>query len=595
MNKIPNRVLLDNSVVRKAKGAHKDTRIDLLDWVNKQIALSNINIPSGGGGGSTEVINVLADPTVAGDGVTDDSAAISNIIASNPGKIIYFEKATYLARFSLATEVIIIGETGAEITWGASSLATISVFAANCTISNLRIINTHVTGKSIDFTLNSGKRTNIQNCYFKAHSNITTNITNNDIAEYRNCTFEIVDGGGSIGTQCWSQYAEYYDCKFIGDLGADVQDSKFYNCTFGDPSGDTEWGVHMPLGTQSNTGTATGFAGDAEFHNCNMFSGPAAVTKTYAFGCGNNAHPKLYGCTLVGNKYGFYARSSSTIEAYNCYFQARDTTGGAASVGFLKYATAPHGSIVAGGDSSIYGGNIVAGEHGLQVPEVNTIGSLTLIDVNMDWGQFLVTNSGGTPQPHNDGFQYVSEVTGFPQGLFESVAVTAGDQVIRPPYSPAGRYFLELVNNAAGTRNVRLSKTYDDPGDVYDHGSIMILRGTSDANLCNVKNGYWAAETTLTVNSSSDDNVLGNGDVAIYIYFTNTWIELTNFNLTQYMKVGTGGSIELQPGSSIKLDRTSTIPSPATDVLYLDDGTNHGLGGTPTLMFHNGVGWNALF
>jgi len=88
--------------------------------------------------------------------------------------------------------------------------------------------------------------------------------------------------------------------------------------------------------------------------------------------------------------------------------------------------------------------------------------------------------------------------------------------------------------------------------------------------------------------------VLGNGDVAAYIYYTNTWHELTNFNLSDAINVTSSKQIELGADSKFKFTATSTIPSPATNVMYLDDGTNHGLGGVVTLMFHNGVGWNAL-
>lgn len=544
------------------------------------------SIAGGGGGGSTEIINVLDDASVSGDGVTDDSVAIDAIIAANSGKILYFPSAVYIANINVGVNCILKGAEGAEIRWSSTADPVITI-TSDCEIHDLYFNSTHASGKGID---NDSQSSTIINCKFRGFQNDATGVFNNEVNIYNDCIFEIHTAtAADLGTLCWSSAAIFRNCEFIGNLGADVQDSTFYNCNFGTDTGSTEWGVHMPLGTVDNSGFLTTFSGDAKFYNCNFFAGDNAVTDTYAVGMGNAAHPEFYSCSFIGNLYGIYARSESTFKAEDCYFRAKMNTAGAGSVTFQKWDTGGWPVGVDGeGDSIIKGGKIVSGVYSIVVPASSSLGSLTIDGTDLEWDKLAAVNSGGVPQDHNEAFQYITDVVALPDSLFEQVAVTVGDQVIDPPFTPSGAMFVELANDAAGTRNVRLTRFYRNPDGFYKNGTILILRGVSDTNLVNVKNGYWAAEGTLTVNSSGEDVVLGNGDVAVYIYFTNTWTELTNFNLSQYMKMNSGGYAELTQGM-IKLTRRSTVPSPTTDVLYLDDGTN--TGGTPTLRYHNGTGW----
>jgi len=547
-----------------------------------------------GGTSTSEIVNVLEEATVSGDGVTDDTAAIDAIIAANSNKILYFQKADYLAHITVAVDTMILGETGARVFWSSTTAAAITISSGvDVTISKMTFDSTNAAGTGID---NNADNSIIVDSHFRGFFNRLDGTLNTEIANYNNCIFEIHTAVSSdIGSTAWSTNSTFKNCVFTGTIGADVQDSTFYDCRFGDNLGASEWGVHMPLGTVDNAGAATLFSGDAKFYNCYFYAGDNALTDTYACGLGNAAHPEFYDCSFIGNLYGLYVRSESTVLCENCYFRAKMTTSGAVSLAFIKWNPGGWPVGVDGeGSSIIRGGKIISAVYSLLIPDSAVLGDVSLDGVSLEWNKLIVTDSLGAAQDHNNSFKYITDVVAFPDSLFQSIAVTAGDQVIAPPFTPSGTAFVELVNNAAGTRNVRLTKFYRNPDGFYKNGSILILRGTSDTNTCTVKNGYWAAETTLTVNASNEDVVLGNGDVAAYIYYTNTWHELTNFNLSDAINVTSSKQIELGADSKFKFTATSTIPSPATNVMYLDDGTNHGLGGVVTLMFHNGVGWNAL-
>ncbi|RMG27089.1 MAG: hypothetical protein D6730_07920 [Bacteroidetes bacterium] len=255
----------------------------------------------------------------------DDSAAIQAAIEANEGKSLFFPDGKYLGHIKIDKPVSLLSLSGQALIEGVEPGRAVLTVKANCSLKNLQFVHPAATPGS-DGLLNTGYDIQATFCRFSGYEHDATHRSSASTFIHCNfyCNFE------SLGTLCWSPQAVFRSCTFNGLVGADVQDSKFYDCYF-----EGLWGVHMPEGTIDNFGNPSGFQGNAEFHNC-VIKG----TAYYAIGLGNAAHPSLYNCVVVGYTSGTYARTKSTYRVYNTYIEATKNNGGSSAVKFSKFPTA---------------------------------------------------------------------------------------------------------------------------------------------------------------------------------------------------------------------------------------------------------------
>ncbi|MEL6845473.1 MAG: glycosyl hydrolase family 28-related protein, partial [Bacteroidota bacterium] len=319
-----------------------------------------------------------------GDGVTDDSEALTKAIMANPHGTLFVPDGVYVANIRVDTPVTLISHSGNVVFKSNQMGKAVLAVHAPVNLHKLRFEHSDSTTNGSDGLWNYGHDINAYDCTFVGHEINATGDAS--YSRFSNCTFTTRDAGmttpPSFGTIAWSANSRFDNCLFDGTYGADVQDSDFYHCTF-----DARWGIHMPDGKISNNGSASGFEGDGEFHHCTIIG-----REFYAIGIGNDAHPKLYNCTVVGHASAAYARTQSTYEAYNCFFKATKLFGGSSVLVMSKWPTATHSNIglVGSGDSYFSNCTFSGGQFHLNIPDREDAGKLYFTNCTYDANRIYV-------------------------------------------------------------------------------------------------------------------------------------------------------------------------------------------------------------
>lgn len=458
----------------------------------------------------------------------DDTEAIQQAIEENPGKSLYFPDGTYYAHINVNQAIHLFSPTGEVRIIGSNPGESVLEVNAPLKMDKLTFIHTDSTTSGSDGITNKGFDIEADHCTFIGWEHDATHRSSKSY--FTNCTFTVTFE--SLGTICWSPYSVFRDCIFDGVIGADVQDSKFYSCSF---SG--LWGVHMPEGTIDNFGQPTGFKGDAEFYNCEIRG-----SWYYAIGLGNAAHPKLYNCFVSGHNSGTYARTESTYEAYNCYVEAYRNGGASTAVKFSKYPTQAQSAIglVPRGDSFYSNCRFVnvgsAGGYHVIVPARDDGGSVTFSNCsfNLDNVCAELPNIGCT----EDIFLYINVPENESQKAPETLEVS-NNELLTPKYNYSGVSMLNVKGNSGAVSGVKLSK-YFSGNKEFPIGYQVILQGLDDSKTVQLVDGY-DGPNGVGINLIEPFTTLGQGDCLVLTYVDNFWVQTSPF------VTALGGSPDISP------------------------------------------------
>lgn len=453
---------------------------------------------------------------VMGDGVTDDSDSLMVAIRSNPNGTLFVPDGVYVANFSIDTAITLISYSGNVIFKSDVAGSAVLTVNAKANLHNLTFHHTDSTTDGSDGLWNNNYDIKAYNCTFVGHELNATG--NSSSSNFHNCTFTTHDAGltnpPSFGTIAWSGNSTFNDCLFNGTFGADAQDSKFYGCTF-----DAKWGIHMPEGRIDNSGNLNGFEGDAEFHNC-VIKG----SDFYGIGIGNDAHPKLYHCTVIGHTSAIYARTQSTYEAYNCYFESTLLTAGGSALVMSKWLTATHISqgLQASGDSYFSNCTFAGGQYHLNIPDSDTTGQMYMSNCAFDPNKIYVdTKTSG----NGDKDKYLTEVSNF-DVPYQNMTLSSGE-ILTPKYSANHITYLDVAGNGSPVNNIKINKLFGNNKE-YPLGYRLMIRCGHLTNTITLKNGYNAAIGTGLFTSSGKDLTIHQGEIVVMEYINNAWWQTSN-------------------------------------------------------------------
>ena len=448
---------------------------------------------------------------VKGDGTTDDSDSIRAAIMANPNGTLFVPDGIYIANFTIDTPITLVSYSG-NVHFESDVVGTaVLTINANTKLYNLTFHHSDSTTDGSDGLWNNNVNLVAHNCTFIGHElNATGNSSN---SHFYNCTFTTQDAGitnpPSFGTIAWSGNSTFNQCLFNGTFGADAQDSKFYYCTF-----DGKWGVHMPEGRINNSGNLNGFEGDSEFHHCTIKG-----SIFYGIGIGNDAHPKLYNCTVIGHTSAAYARTQSTYEAYNTYFESTLLTAGGSALVMSKFPTATHISqgLVASGDSYFSNCTFAGGQYHLNIPNRDTIGQMYMSNCAFDHNKVYVDMqiSG-----NGDKDKYMTETANF-EVPYQNMSLSSG-QILTPKYSAAHVTYLDVSGNGGAVSNIQVNKFFGNNKE-YPLGYRLIIRCGSLTNTVTLKHGYNGAIGTGLFTTANENLTIHQGEIVVLEYINNAW------------------------------------------------------------------------
>lgn len=451
---------------------------------------------------------------VKGDGKTDDTDSLQALFLKYPGATLFFPDGVYKANLTILQPVTLVSFSGkAKLISDKKGVPVLLVRAA-CQFHQLTFEHQDSTTDKSDGIWNEGFDVKAYGCTFIGHEHNATHA--GSASEYTGCQFIIRDAGltnpPSWGTICWSKNAVFKDCKFIGTYGADVQDSKFFHYTF-----DARWGIHMPDGKTDNFGKKSGYEGNAEFHHC-LVKG----SQYYAIGCGNDAHPRMYHCTIIGFASGIYARTQSTYEAYNCYIKANKLTAGGSAVIFSKYPTANQQKIGLKASGISYLSNCVmeGGQYHLNIPDRDDAGQVIMSNCTFDINKLYVdTQTGGNG--NRDKYLNAPDLP----NVSTEILSLSNATILTPRYSALNRSYMEVSGASAAVSGIAISKFYST-GKEYPLGYELILRGNGATNSITLANGYNAKSDCTITTMTGNDLTLGLNDVVVFRYTKNNWQQI---------------------------------------------------------------------
>ena len=460
---------------------------------------------------------------VVGDGVTDDSDSMMVAIMSNPNGTLFVPDGVYLASFSIDTIITLISYSGNVIFKSETAGSAVLMVNASTNLYNLTFHHTDSTTDGSDGLWNNDHDITAHNCTFIGHElNASGNTSHSN---FYNCTFTTRDAGmtnpPSFGTIAWSPNTTFNHCLFNGTFGADAQDSKFYTCTF-----DGKWGVHMPEGAINNSGNPSGFEGDAEFHHCTIKG-----SDFYGIGIGNDAHPKLYHCTVIGHTSAAYARTQSTYEAYNSYFESTLLTAGGSALVMSKRLTATHISqgLEASGDSYFSNCTFAGGQYHLNIPDLDTVGQVNMSNSSFDMNKIYVDMQ---VSGNGDKDKYLTETTNF-EVPYQNMTLTSGE-ILKPKYSAAHITYLDVAGNGGAVNNIRINKLFGNNKE-YPLGYRLIIRCGHLTNTITLKHGYNALIGTGLYTSAEKDLTIHQGEIVVMEYINNAWWQTSNLGALKAM------------------------------------------------------------
>ena len=506
---------------------------------------------------------------VVGDGQTDDTDSLQAAIDQHPGITFFFPDGNYKARINIPHSVILISFTGNVKIFHDEVGEPLLTVNADCKLSGLHFVHNDSTAGSIGL-LNNGADMMVENCSFKGYENYVAPQFSR--SQFDKCTFTCTDEG--LGSLCWSPNAIFTECSFDGVVGADVRDSKFYDCIF---SG--LWGVHMPDGSIDNAGNPTGYTGTADFYHCDIRG-----SYYYAIGLGNRAHARMFNCHIEGYTSGAYARTESTFEAYNCYISCTKVNGGSTALKFAKYVTGEKQGIGLTDTGDSYFSNCTFVNQGSQgglhiiVPNKSDAGNAYFENCSFDIENVCTEDVGTLCQ--GDIFKYL--VYWDRSGSVPHQTLTLlNNEIITPEYSPSGSTYLDLTGSNGAVSGIQFTKLYNATAE-FPLGYQLIVRCGSSSNTVSLKAGYNPTLGAGLVTMSGNDLKLGLNEVVTFTYAKNFWIQTSangavftdptgNLSLDGGLKLPTGGMVnEISDDANLADGSSLAIPTEGAVKTYID-------------------------
>ncbi len=460
-------------------------------------------------GGTSLYVNV-ADYGIIGDTTTDYSDTLNSLIANHPEATLFFPDGVYIANLEINHPIILVSFSEQVEIRAAQSGQPVIAVKAPCKLKGLRFVHLSTAAGS-DGLRNLGHDIEASHCRFVGYEHDATHHAS--VSRFDHCTFTTT--AMSLGTLAWSPSAVFSACTFDGEFGADVQDSKFYQCTF-----RARWGVHMPEGAIDNQGNPSGFSGVAEFHDCILIG-----TANYAIGLGNRAKAILYNCRLTGYDAGAYARSESTFEMYNCSVACIRGGGTASALFFSKYIKPDKAAIglIDSGDSYFSNCSFVNPGGGTQivVPNKTNAGLAKFSQCSFDITRVCTEDTLGFCQ--GDIYGYLQFETGQHIAPVQTLRLSHNEFLV-PPITEAQKAYLDIMGDAGSVVGIMLAKL-DQQGREYPTGFQVILRCGSNTHTVTLKNGYNPSKGVGLFTASGRDLKLTQNAVAVFTYTKSIWVQ----------------------------------------------------------------------
>ncbi|MEL6652354.1 MAG: hypothetical protein AAFQ87_16250 [Bacteroidota bacterium] len=484
---------------------------------------------------------LLSDYGIVGDSTTDYTDTLNALILRFPEATLFFPDGVYRANIDIQTPITLLSTSGnVEIRSANSGTPVLSV-SAPCTLKGIQFIHESQDAGS-DGLRNLGFDIWASDCRFVGYEHDATH--HQTTSHFERCTFTIT--AVSLGTLAWSPNARFYETTFDGEYGADVQDSKFYDCRF-----YGRWGVHMPDGAVDNQGNPTGFAGIAEFHNCELVG-----TENYAIGLGNRARAIMYNCRLTGYDAGAYARTESTYEMYNCYVACVRGAGTASALFFSKYIKDDKAAIglIDTGDSYFAHTTFLnlgssSGLH-IVVPNKSSAGKAVFSECNFDISKVCTEDTLAFCQ--GDIYNYLQFEGGQLDAADQSVQLE-NNEFLSPAITSTREAYLDIQGATGPVSGIMLDKL-DQHGQEYPIGFRVILRCGSATQNVTLRNAYNASKGVGLFTASGKNLTLDQNEVAIFTYTRSLWIQTSPNGAVFADAAGSvqlQGALNLQQGISI--------------------------------------------
>ncbi|MEL6674346.1 MAG: hypothetical protein AAFR61_19215 [Bacteroidota bacterium] len=445
----------------------------------------------------------------------DLSDTLNSLLAAYPGDSWFFPDGQYRAHLSITSPTQLMSFSHQASIVGFESGKPVIEVSAPLKLKGLQFHHAD-NGIGSDGLKNQGMDIHAWDCIFTGFEHAPAPAQSN--SSFLNCTFTVTDQSlHSLGTLTWSPNATFTSCTFDGEFGADVMDSKFFNCHF-----EGLWGVHMPEGQINNQGQPSGYTGTAHFYYCTIIG-----TYNYGIGLGNAAKAILYNCVVKGWNSAAYVRTESTYEAYNTYFEATRSGGGSTALMFAKYVPGDYAAvgIIDAGDSYFSNCQFVnsGSENGyhILVPNRKDAGQAYFSQCDFDADKVCTGDTIGICL--GDPYQYM-QVEDKANAVPERTLSLSSNEVLEPPFSASGKAILTISGKNAPALHISIARLLNQQKS-YPNGYQLVLKGGSASFPVTLKHGYHVNTGATVRLSQGHDLTLQEDEVVSLIFHQGVWIQ----------------------------------------------------------------------